>query len=98
MLIPEITAQEAASMIQNGELIGLGGFGPDPLEVYQKAFGVHMLPSNCRRAVLSLVPKKGDLGLLKNWRPVSLLCLDYNILSRCLANRLKLVLDSIVFY
>ena len=108
-----LTLQELTAAVQQmsvGKSPGLDGlpaefyrnfhgvFGPDPLEVYQKAFGVHMLPSNCRRAVLSLVPKKGDLGLLKNWRPVSLLCLDYNILSRCLANRLKLVLDSIVFY
>ena len=28
MQIPEITAQEAASLIQNGELLGIGGFGP----------------------------------------------------------------------
>ena len=28
MPIPKITAQEAAAMIQNGDLIGLGGFGP----------------------------------------------------------------------
>ena len=50
--------------------------GPDLLEVYQEAFEEHMLLSSCRRALLSLLPKKGDLGLLKNWRPVSLLCLD----------------------
>ncbi|KAI3355596.1 hypothetical protein L3Q82_018422 [Scortum barcoo] len=29
------------------------------------------------QAVLSLLPKKGNLALLKNWRPVSLLCTDY---------------------
>ncbi len=33
---------------------------------------------------------------LKNWRPVSLLCMDYKILSKCLANRLKHTLESLV--
>ncbi len=45
---------------------------------------------------MSLLPKKGDLGFLKNWIPVSLLCTDYNILAKCLANRLKCYLDTII--
>ena len=39
--------------------------------------------------VISLLPKKGELTLLKNWRPVSLLCSDYKVLSKVLANRFK---------
>lgn len=46
--------------------------------------------------MLSLLPKKGDLGFLKNWRPVSLLCSDYEIFSKCLANRIKHCLDLLV--
>ncbi len=46
--------------------------------------------------MLSLIPKKGDLCLLKNWRPVAVLCSDYKILSKCLANRLKCVLDVLI--
>lgn len=53
------------------------------------------LPVSCCRAVLSLLPKKGDVGPFTNWRPVALLCSDYKIFSKCLANRLKLVLDSV---
>lgn len=30
------------------------------------------------------LPNKGDLGLLKNWRPLTLFCTDYNILSKVL--------------
>lgn len=41
-------------------------------------------PVNLQRVVLSLLPKNGNLALLKNWRPASLLCLDYKILSKCL--------------
>ena len=51
---------------------------------------------SCTRAVLSLLPKKGDLGQLKNWRPVSLLCTDYKILSKCLSNRLKKYMDAVI--
>lgn len=50
----------------------------------------------CQLAVLSLLPKKGDLSLLKNWRPVALLTTDYKIMSKCLANRLKKYLNLII--
>ncbi len=70
--------------------------GQDFYEVVKECFENGFLPSSCRRAVLSLLPKKGDLGLLKNWRPVSLLCTDYKILAKCLANRLKRYLDTII--
>lgn len=33
--------------------------------------------------------KKGDLTLLKNWRPVALLTTDYKIFSKCISNRLN---------
>lgn len=70
--------------------------GPDLYEVILECIKNNLLPISCRRAVLSLLPKKGDLGLLKNWRPVSLLCLDYKIFSKCLANRLKHCLDLLI--
>ena len=37
--------------------------------------------------------KKGDLTLLKNSRPVAWLCMDYKLLSKVLANRLKYFMD-----
>lgn len=39
---------------------------------------------------------KGDLGLLKKWRLVSLLCTDYKILSKCLSNYLKGYTDTVI--
>ncbi|KAI4872000.1 hypothetical protein NFI96_008836 [Prochilodus magdalenae] len=73
-----------------------GVIGEDLFNVLQASLHGQMLPTSCKRAVLSLLPKKGDLCLLKNWRPVSLLCVDYKILSRCLANRLKGALDTLI--
>ncbi len=65
-------------------------------EVLQKCCSEGILPTSCQRAVLSLIQKKGDLTLLKNWRPVAILCTEYKILSKVLANRLNNVLYEVV--
>ena len=50
-----------------------------------------------RRAIINLIPKKSqDLLYLKNWRPISVLNTDYKLLTKCLAQRLKKVLDEII--
>ncbi|TWW71196.1 Transposon TX1 uncharacterized 149 kDa protein ORF 2 [Takifugu flavidus] len=43
----------------------------DVLEVFNKSLATGSLPLSCRRAVITLLPKKGNL---QNWHPVSLLC------------------------
>lgn len=45
---------------------------------------------------ITLLYKKGDRKRLKNWRPISLLNVDYKILSRVMSNRFKNVLTSII--
>ena len=37
--------------------------------------------------------KNKERELLKNWRPISLLCVDYKILTKIISNRLKPTLD-----
>jgi len=50
-----------------------------------------------RRGVLTLLPKAGkDLTKIKNWRPISILNVDYKIYAKILANRIKPVLPSII--
>lgn len=73
-----------------------GIIGQDFFCVLRECVGVGELPMSCRRAALTLLPKKGDLCELKNWRPVALLCADYKIFAKVLSNRLKSHLDSIV--
>ena len=70
--------------------------GTDILMVFNESFKELILPLSCWRAVITLLPKKGDPQEVKNWRPVSLLCTDHNILSKALANRLREVMDHIV--
>lgn len=104
--LEELTA--AVTKMASGKAPGLDGLpaefykhfwkvlGADLWEVLQESSQIGLMPPSCRHAVLSLLPKKGDLALLKNWRPVALLCTDYKLLSKVLANRLKNFLDLII--
>ena len=106
-----LTLQElytAMMSVQSGKAPGIDGLpidfyksfwaiiGRDLLEVVSDSLQRGRLPLSCRRAVITLLPKKGDLQLIKNWRPVSLLCTDYKILSKALATRLREVMASVV--
>ena len=49
-----------------------------------------------KQCVFSLLYKKGDPENMENWRPISLLNIDYKILARVLALRLQKVLPKII--
>ena len=70
-------------------------------EILEKIFGVIQkegrMTRSMRHGIITLIYKnKGDKDLLKNYRPISLLTVDYKILARIMANRLKLVLPDII--
>ena len=57
----------------------------------------NMLSTDQKRGIITLVPKKGkDPCKLKNWRPISLLNVDYKILTKVLAMRLQKILNKII--
>lgn len=70
-----------------------GCLGASPWELLQECT-CHL--TSCH-LVLVMIRKKVDLALLKNWWPVALLCTDYKLLSKVLANRLKNFLDLVVY-
>ncbi|KAI3357926.1 hypothetical protein L3Q82_016316 [Scortum barcoo] len=92
LTLEELTA--AVHQMASGRAPGIDGLstdflkrfwntlGPDLHAVLLECFGTGSLPVSCQQAVLSLLPKKENLALLKNWRPVSLLCTDYKLSSR----------------
>ena len=50
-----------------------------------------------KRGVISLLPKNNkDTLLLKNWRPITLLNVDYKIATKCIAKRLEKVLPEVI--
>ena len=51
----------------------------DLFAVLNESIKSHEMPRSSRRAIIFLLPKKGDLLDIKNWRPVSLLNTDYKI-------------------
>lgn len=70
--------------------------GKDLVDSLNHSWLVKSLSRSQRRGVITLVPKKGDLRLCKNWRPISLLSVDYKIASRAIAGRLLRVLSSVL--
>ena len=70
--------------------------GPDFVEVLNASFDSGLLPFSQRVALISLVFKKGDRLLHKNWRPISLLNVDYKICTRTIAGRLLKVIHHVV--
>ncbi|CAM2112536.1 unnamed protein product [Caretta caretta] len=63
---------------------------------WAKSLGSRVLPLLCRRAVLSLLLKKGDLCNLWNWHPVSLLSTDYKVIVKAISLRLEIMLADVV--
>ncbi|CAM2105431.1 unnamed protein product [Caretta caretta] len=70
--------------------------GPDLVTVWAESLQSGVLPLSCRRAVLALLPKKGDLRDLRNWRPVSLLSTDYKIVAKAISLRLGSVMADVI--
>ncbi|KAJ1149807.1 hypothetical protein NDU88_002612 [Pleurodeles waltl] len=70
--------------------------GPDLLDLYEEMVGKGSMPQSLREGITLLYKQKGEKEDLKNWRPISLLNVDYKLLAKAMANRLKKVIEKIV--
>ena len=69
----------------------------DIIGSFNYAFKTGTLSISQRRGIISLIPKKNkDKSLLENLRPISLLNIDYKILTKSIAKRLEKVLPKII--
>ena len=67
------------------------------LEVYNESFNKGALPDTLGTGVIVLIEKKGKDRLdIANWRPITLLGIDYKLLTKTLGERLKKVLPDLI--
>ena len=108
----EITPQELTAALQTmkkGKTPGSNGFSVDFFRFFWKQLGTFLfrafklsfshgqLLSTHRESLITLIPKAGKPShSLKGWRPISLLNVDYKIISTAIANRFKKVIDRII--
>lgn len=97
------------SAMQNGKTPGCDGISVEfykcfwmklrvPLyEAILFAIENGMLHNSARKGIITLIPKKNrDLFFIKNWRPLTMLNVDFKIFSKALASRMKIVLPDII--
>ena len=67
------------------------------LKSFQESFKEGLLSDSQRLGVITCLPKPGKpKESIKNWRPISLLNIDYKIISGVIANRLKQKINPLI--
>ena len=107
----ELTLEECTAALDGmagGKSPGLDGFpaefyrrfwsllGPDYVEVMNFCYATGQLSASQRSGVITLLYKRGDRLDMKNWRPITLLCVDYKLAAKAIANRLLQVLPHVI--
>ena len=65
-------------------------------EIVRQGLDNHRLSHSSYLAIIKLLYKKECRSDIRNWRPISLLNTDFKILSKALAERIKIVLPEII--
>lgn len=106
LTLTEVTA--ALSSMKDGRSPGHDGLprefyhafwdliGPDLVEVFQALLEGGALSASMRKGVVTLLFKAGDRAELKNWRPITLLTVDYKLLAKVATVRLRQVIGGLV--
>ena len=67
------------------------------IDAYNFSLRHGMLSLSQRNGIITLLPKKDkDPMYIKNYRPITLLTVDYKILAKCIANRLKRLMGHLI--
>jgi hypothetical protein len=69
--------------------------GEDYVAMVNECFDLCCLSVTQRHGLITLLFKQGDCALMNNWRPITLLCVDYEIISKLFANCLLCVIASV---
>jgi hypothetical protein len=99
------TAAYSINTNSAGGLDGIGGkfikkywaFLRNPLWKYANfGFENGTLTQSFNSAGIRLIPKKGEIEKIKNWRPISLLNCIYKVIAKALDNRLKKINEIVL--
>ena len=71
-------------------------FGQFLIQVDNESFQYGKLCRSLKESVLTLIFKKEDRQLMKNYRPISITNIDYKIIENILGNRLYTVLPKLI--
>ena len=107
--ISRIELLEALKQTGRNKAPGIDGLPSDFYKMFWLDVSDHMLCAlnaayvngemsiNQRKGIISLIPKKDkDTAFIKNLRPITLLCSDYKLASKVIANRLKKHLPKLI--
>ena len=102
-------AKEALKEMKNFKSPGSDGFTVEFFKFFFSDIGEYLVRSvnegfdkgylsiSQRQGIIVCIPKDGKpKKFIKNWRPITLLNVAYKIASACIANRLKIVLPTII--
>ncbi|GJU19992.1 RNA-directed DNA polymerase, eukaryota [Tanacetum coccineum] len=70
--------------------------GSDIIQAVKEFFDKGSFPRGCNSSFIALIPKIQDAKFVKNYRPISLIGSIYKIISKVMANRLRLVLPTLI--
>ena len=66
------------------------------IELYAAILYSGNMGASQRKGIINLIPKSSDLLYIENFRPISLLCVDYKILAKVMSERIKKVLCKVI--
>jgi hypothetical protein len=66
------------------------------VQAVQRFFDTGIMPEGVNDTVIVLIPKNNDPEALKDFRPISLCNVIFKVVSKCLVNRLRPILQDII--
>jgi len=106
--ITDIEVRNVIKGMKNGKTPGTDGFPVEFFKVFWLDIKEYLLDSlnssidkgemsiTQKQGIITCIPKSGNREHMKNWRPITLLNVDYKILSGVLSHRLRKVLQDII--
>ena len=107
--IQELDCLKALKNMKNGKSPGLDVFTVEFYKVFwidlkcpllrsfKYSFEIQSMSLTQRQGLITCLHKEGkSKHFLKNWRPISHLNVDYKLISACVSNKIKTVLNSLI--